>query len=129
MSLMRVSAYEQHAVFKERIFCFIDIFLSGEVIYQMGVAFLVFRLAEAMMADARGHTPIRRSRHRSGWFPEAVGKGRMKERLLLGSRSSHRATGTFGIRYKCWLYTFGNVLNATKSHVKWLFLSFVNFAG
>lgn len=102
----------------------------------MGVAFLVFRLAEAIMADPRGHTPymipfiqniqnrqVRRGRCRSGWFPEAVGKGSLKARLLMGLRSSHRATGTFRIRYKWWLYTSMNVLNATKSHVDWLFLS------
>lgn len=131
-----------HSFLRKNILFHRFFFLSEEVIYQVGVAFLVFRLTEAIMADPRGHTPymipfiqniqnrqIRRGQCRSGWFPEAVGKWSMKARLLMDLRSSHRATGTFKMRYKCWLYTSMNVLNATKSHVEWLFLSFVNCAG
>lgn len=77
--------------------------------------------------QANPQRPMQRCR--SGWFPEPVGKGSMKARLLMGLRSSHRATGTFRIRYRCWLYTSMNDLKATKSHAKWLFLSFANFAG
>lgn len=66
------------------------------------------------MPDPRGHTiydPIytiypeqanpQRPACSLGWSPEAVGKGSMRERLLMGLRSPHRVLGTFGIRWKC----------------------------